>query len=110
MKAQETATPKKKKEKGETYEETLKMFETGMSVKQIAEERKLTESTIEGHFAKLIKQGKLDVHKVIDKDKLNAIFDAIENTPEPTLNNLKTKLGNDFSFGEIKMGLAAVTP
>jgi uncharacterized protein YpbB len=100
-------TPKKKKkEKGETYKETLLLYAQGKSIEEIAVDRGLTVTTVEGHFAKLIQQGEINISKVLPPQKLFPILEAIKNQTEPALTNLKAALGDNFSFGEIRMALA----
>jgi hypothetical protein len=100
-------TPKKKKkEKGETYKETLLLYAQGKSIEEIAVDRGLTVTTVEGHFAKLIQQGEINISKVLPPQKLFPILEAIKNQTEPGLTNLKAALGDNFSFGEIRMALA----
>lgn len=100
------AAKKKKKEKGTTQLESFRMFLEGKTIEEIASARMLTTTTIEGHMAQMIKLGKLDIRKVVPEEKLQKLLSVIEHEKEPTLNNLKAKLGGSFSFGEIKMGLA----
>ena len=97
---------KKKKEKGETYTETLLMYKEGKSIDEIAAARGLTVTTVEGHFARLIKQGEINISKVLPLEKLFPILEAIKNQTEPSLTNLKVVLGDKFSFGEIRMVIA----
>ncbi len=48
-----------------TLQETLALFEEGMSPEVIAEKRNLSLSTIKNHLARLIEEGHLTVHDVI---------------------------------------------
>jgi uncharacterized protein YpbB len=102
------APKKKKKEKGATQLESFRMFQEGKTIEEIASARMLTTTTIEGHLAHMIKLGKLDIRKVVPEEKLKRLISVIENEEQPTLNNLKSKLGGNFSFGEIKMGMAHI--
>jgi ATP-dependent DNA helicase RecQ len=63
-------------------------------------------TTIEGHFARLIAQGEISISKVLTPDKLFPILEAIKTQAEPSLTNLKSALGDKFSFGEIRMAMA----
>lgn len=102
----EASLTKKKKEKGETYKETLLMYKEGKSMEDIAVDRGLTVTTVEGHFARLIKQGEINISKVLPPEKLFPILEAIKKQTEPSLTNLKIELGDNFSFGEIRMVIA----
>jgi hypothetical protein len=93
---------KEKVEKGSSLQETLALFTQGNSVQQIAEMRSLAFSTIEGHIAMLVKAGAVDIHKVVSEPKLSEILTAIGDLPATSLGSIKAKLGDDYSFGEIR--------
>jgi len=65
------STPKKAKKKavvkGSTYDETWRLFEKGLSIKQMAQQRQLGVSTIIAHLEKLAANGK-SIHVDIDSD------------------------------------------
>ena len=100
---------KKKAEKSEkipTTEITFQMWKDGKSIEEIAKERVFTTSTIEGHFEKLIEEEKVDIGDVMDKvtfDKIMAAFEALPDA-EGT-KPIKEILGDEISFGQIKMVL-----
>ena len=80
----EKRAPKKKK-KGNTYKVTLELYANGMSIEEIAIERKLSETTIFSHLSKLYEDGEaIDLHQFISKADLNAIQKAKEVLENPT--------------------------
>ncbi len=89
---------------------SLQLLHQGNNIVQIAELRGLAPSTIEGHLAHFIKQGELQVSQLLEQPKISAIQHAIESLPkEPEhgiLKALKAALGDEFSYGEIKLVLA----
>lgn len=89
-----------------TKEISLEMFNQGSSIAQIAKERDLSQSTVEGHLAFFIQQGKLDINKVLSPEAQKAIDQAIIATQENSLRAIKEQLGDDYSYGQIKMVLA----
>ena len=97
-------TKKTKKSGPNTREISLSMFEKGMAVEEIAEERGLVLSTIQGHLCHFIEQGRLSVNVLVDDEKHKAIKGNI--TPGKSLAQLKKELGNDFFYGEIRAVLA----
>jgi uncharacterized protein YpbB len=99
---EEKSERKGKVEKGSSLQETLTLFLQGNSVMQIAEKRNLAFSTIEGHIAMLVKTGEVDIHKVVSEPKLSEIISAIGDLPASSLGVIKAKLGDDYSFGEIR--------
>jgi hypothetical protein len=97
------AVTKKKKEKGEkgsSLKETLAFYRAGKNIEEIAKARTLAASTIEGHLALLVKAGELDIHELMNAERLEIILHAIGGGTSMTL--AKQKLGDEFSFGEIR--------
>jgi hypothetical protein len=93
---------KGKNEKGDSLKETLELFNSGNSMYQIAETRGLALSTIESHLATLIRMGDVQVEKVVEKAKLEKILAVLQVKSQSSLSAAKAKLGNDFSYGEIR--------
>ncbi|WP_430406085.1 helix-turn-helix domain-containing protein [Fluviicola sp.] len=89
--------------KKNTYEITLELFEEGKSMEEIANERQLGISTIEGHFAKLIQQEKIDITDVLDPKRISEIESYLEEAEGKTLGTLKEELGDKVSYGELKL-------
>ncbi|MFI5188484.1 MAG: helix-turn-helix domain-containing protein, partial [Chitinophagales bacterium] len=89
-------------EKGETQKISLQLFKKGKSIIEIARERNLAFSTIEGHLAGFIATGEIDILRIVDKIKLEKISELIEKNPALTSSELKQQLGDDFSYGQIK--------
>lgn len=99
--------PKPKKEpKPNTYELTRQLLEQGLTLEEIAKERGFALTTIEGHVAHFIKDGEYKATDFVDKEKYDEIVDYFESTGDKSLSIAKDVLGDDFSFGEIKMVLA----
>lgn len=91
---------------GLTMQQTFRMFQDGLNVSEIAEQRKLSQQTIENHLAVFIANGELDIHKLVPKDKLDKITEVIKSIGQTNaLKPLKDLLGDDFSYGEIKLGV-----
>nr|WP_294858885.1 helix-turn-helix domain-containing protein [uncultured Fluviicola sp.] len=89
--------------KKNTYEITFELFEEGKSMEEIANERQLGISTIEGHFAKLIQQEKIDITDVLDPKRISEIESYLEEAEGKTLGTLKEELGDKVSYGELKL-------
>ncbi len=101
--------PKNTKSKGATYETTLKLIESGMGIEEISLVRKLSITTIEGHVAELIREKLLDINQFVKAERIQIIEKIInENSELKTLNSIKDKLPDDFTFSEIKMALSAL--
>lgn len=91
----------------DTKEVTLEMFNDGKTVTRIAADRKMTAGTIEAHLAHYVALGEISAKKIIGTAKLEKILTAIAALKSIKLNELREKLGRDYSFSEIKIGIAA---
>lgn len=83
------------------------LYKEGKSIGAIAEERKLTVQTIEGHLSHYIESGDLSVDQFLDKNKQVQIQQAMAENPDITLTDLKQKLP-DINFGELRLMMASV--
>ncbi len=91
----------------DTINETLSMYQDGLSIEQIAEKRELTLSTIYGHLADVIEAGMLKAADVLEID--DADFEMIERTAEQlnskqegTLKPLFDELDGEFDYGILR--------
>lgn len=87
----------------DTKKESLKLFEQGLTPAQIAAQRNLVLSTIEGHLSHFVEEGQLAIENIISKEKQKAIEEKFQQMPEKKLSELKVSLGQDYSYGELKM-------
>ena len=83
------------------------LFKQGMSIKEIAEERKLTIGTIEVHLSHFISLGKININDVVPVPKQELIRNAIKIHGALSHKTLIDHLPNDISYNEIKMVLSA---
>ncbi len=97
---------KEKKIEADTRHVTLGMFQAGLPVAAIAEERGLTPATIEGHLAFFVQAGTLGIDRLVPPEKQQAIASEIARTRGSSLKELKDALGPDYSYGELKMMVA----
>jgi Superfamily II DNA helicase len=104
-------TPKRiRKERPEketdTKQQSLELFKLGHSVLEIAQQRNLSLSTVETHLSFYIQQGTLSINDAMDAWKIPHIQKAIEDIGGKALGPLKQALGDDYSYGEIRMVMA----
>ena len=83
------------------------LFKQGMSIKEIAEERKLTIGTIEVHLSHFISLGKININDVVPVPKQELIRNAVKIHGALSHKTLIDHLPNDISYNEIKMVLSA---
>ena len=78
------------------------------SIAEIAALRTLNESTILGHFTKLIQDKAIKIEEILPSDKLLELQKAFTNYAEETLTPLKELYGNKFSWEELRMYKASL--
>ncbi|WP_295878364.1 helix-turn-helix domain-containing protein [uncultured Thiohalocapsa sp.] len=87
----------------DTKHVSYRLHRDGLSIQQIAEQRALKPTTIEGHLAHFIGTGELAVTDFIDAGKLARITAALKENGTDTFGAAKAALGDDCSYGELKM-------
>ena len=86
---------------------TYTLYKAGRTIQQIAAERGLATSTIEGHLSFYIYTGALEISALVsDEKKIKVIQDAVESYGADKLSPIKEVLGEDYSYGEIKAVVA----
>ncbi len=96
-----TATPGPP-ERGSTRRISLQLYKEGIPIPEIAARRSLTSSTIEGHLASFIPTGEVDIKELVPEHKLIPILTVIREIGGASLGPMKSRLGDDYSYGEIK--------
>ena len=108
----ERITPARKRNKpdrgkclGTTYVQTRQLLQQGMSIKEIARERGLAESTIAGHLNRLVRAGeKLDLGPLLPhQERFDLIRAALVETGGEYLSPAKEVLGDEYSYDEIRI-------
>jgi ATP-dependent DNA helicase RecQ len=83
---------------------TLEMLDQGMDLDEITLTRNLSLNTIYNHIEKLILAGEnIEVEKFVKKEKIKVISSAIFEMGGETLKPIKEKLGDNYSYGEIRI-------
>ncbi len=100
----EIVTEKKipKKIKEETKKISYVLFREGKTISQIAEERKLSITTIEGHLAYYVGTGEIPVNKFVSQEQAELIAGYFEGIEELKMGPVKEILGDKVSWSEIK--------
>lgn len=100
----------KRNEKGEdTYTTSLKMFNDGYSIEEIARRRGISANTVETHLVRFIPTGEVELEELLAEEKISEIRDAIVKFGESNaLSPIKEYLGEDYSYGEIRAVLASM--
>lgn len=102
-----TAVKKEKAPKVDTKEVSLELHKEGKTIAEIARDRKMVVGTIEGHLAHYVAKQEIAAKDIIGSKKLDKILKTIRELKTMQMNPIREHLGRDYSFGEIKIGLAA---
>lgn len=93
--------------KPDTHAISYELFKAGKTIAEIAAERKLKETTIEGHLAFYTTKGLVDPLLFVSAEKMEKIIAASRELNTTFLSPIREHLGEDYSFTEIKFALAA---
>lgn len=105
-----TKSQKKKPadKKGSTYDTTLEMVKVGKSIKEIANERQLSVGTISTHCARLVMLEKMELRNVMDAKMISELEDVFSDYEGGSMSDLKEKVGNKFTWDELKLYQASL--
>ncbi|HKO80293.1 MAG TPA: helix-turn-helix domain-containing protein [Chitinophagaceae bacterium] len=95
-----------RRDKPDTKALSFDLYKAGKSVADIANERKLTIQTIEGHLAYYIRQGEIGIEELISREKLVIIEPVIKEFNGGSITSIKEKVGSSIGFGEIRLAIA----
>ena len=99
--------PKEKSEvRTDTKSETYKLYKEGKSINEIASIRNFSLQTIEGHLAWFVRKGIIKIEELVSREKLVLIEPAVKNFQGGTITLIKQQVGNDATFGEIRLVMA----
>jgi hypothetical protein len=105
-----TASPKRQRKESSVKKEekipsaviSLQYFLQGKKILEIAKERMLGTSTIEGHLTHFIKTGEIKIDAFTDDDSLKIISQSIITNPGKTPGEIRTMLANAYSYTQIR--------
>ena len=92
-----------------TFEYSYWLYNQGNTVEQIAEKRKLNPVTIEGHLARYVASGDIDVHEFVDADTLEKVEAYCEKHPEEkALKPIFEHFDAKIPYNVLRMAIAAI--
>jgi ATP-dependent DNA helicase RecQ len=92
-----------------TAQTTLERFEIGRSIAEIATERNMAETTIEGHLANCLEAGKISKpDQLVDQATVARVREVAAEHGTAALRPIYEALGKAVSYGKIKMALALI--
>ena len=95
------ATPRR----GSTYRQTLDLLQSGVSISDLSRRRGLTEATIMSHLEHLIAAGEtLPLERELPApERVTRISEAFARTQSPALTPVRQRLGDDYSYEELRI-------
>lgn len=84
---------------------TKELIEEGLSIDEIAEQRSMARSTIEQHAAELVLRGYADAKDFMSKEHYENIVEYFTETRDSSLGAAKDVLGEEYSWGELRIVL-----
>lgn len=92
-----------------TFEYSYWLYNQGNTVEQIAEKRGLNQSTIEGHLARYVASGDIDVHEFVDADTLQKVEAyCMEHPEEKALKPIFEHFDAKIPYSVLRMAIAAI--
>ncbi len=91
-----------KKIKEDTKKTSFDLFMEGKIVSQIAVERNLSVTTIEGHLAFYVGTGEIPINKFVSQEMTDLIAGQFEGKDDFTLGPVKAALGETVSWSDIR--------
>lgn len=92
-----------------TFEYSYWLYNQGNTVEQIAEKRGLNQSTIEGHLARYVASGDIDIHEFVDGDTLKKVEAyCMEHPEEKALKPIFEHFDAKIPYNVLRMAIAAI--
>src|SRR5262249_22828667 len=89
----------------DTKQVSFDLYKAGKTIAEIAAERNLAVSTIEGHLAYFIARRELDISEFLTKEQVDEIADFFEKKNTESLTEAKVHFGERFLYGQLRMVL-----
>lgn len=99
---------REKKEKIATRLLSLRLFEEGLAVAEIAERRGFAVSTIETHLAECVALGEMAIERLLAPQRLAELTALLAPHAEKFPGEIKREIGEAASWGEVKLFMAHV--
>lgn len=84
---------------------SCELFKNGLSITEIARNRQMAVSTIESHLLYYVASREIPIDRLVEKKKVKAIEECFELNNFRQISDLKAKLGDKFSYAEIRFVL-----
>ena len=91
--------------KANTKQVSFDLYKSGKTVAEIAAERNLAITTIEGHLAYFIARRELDISEFLTKEQVDEIAGFFEERNTESIAEAKSHFGERFLYGQLRMVL-----
>jgi hypothetical protein len=94
---------KPKAAKGETYRTTYALLKEGKTLDEVAQERQLSLGTLQGHAARGIEEGVLEIAELMEQATRDAISDWMLAHPKASTQEARDHFAQTYSYGQLRM-------
>ena len=91
-----------KEEKKSSRQISFELYKNGKTIQEIANERKMTINTVEGHLAGFVGSGEKTVENFVSKDKLRLIENYFAENNNTQLGAAKAVLGESVTWADLR--------
>jgi len=89
---------------GDTHRHTLDLHRQGLSMAEIADQRRLKSSTIANHLEQLIRQGEaVEVDNLVEAERQKTIVAVLTQMENASLTEIRDRLDPTYSYEEIRL-------
>jgi hypothetical protein len=103
--AEKNMPAKPEPSKVNTKQVSFDLYKSGRTIAEIAAERNLAVSTIEGHLAYFIARRELDISEFLPKEQVDEIAEFFQERNTESLGEAKAHFGERFLYGQLRMVL-----
>ena len=89
--------------KKSTYDLTLELLHTGLTMEEIARSRQLSLGTINSHFVQLLKAEKIELADIMEDKRIQELQELLENKELGSLSKVKEDLEDQISWDELRL-------
>jgi hypothetical protein len=87
----------------DTKMQSLQLFREGKTMQEIADERGLVVSTIEGHLSSFVATGEVQIEEVLPVQDIEKISAYFLTASDLSLNPARAAFGEQYSYGQLKL-------
>jgi lambda repressor-like predicted transcriptional regulator len=92
----------KKEDTIPTADISFNLFREGKTIREIATERGLADSTIEGHLAQKVRTGEVQINELVPVEKIKPILEAIAQIGSIAFKPILELLGDGYTYGQVR--------